>query len=118
MLDERDTSISTVRFMQNLAEHLRPYFPHYAGVLLDEVNGKRMTNEKWNRVAAILSSLAALPGTCFLPEEHEARNPALSAVVIAQKMAYVSFGNRRDSNQCLELVMYLIDDIQKRFKKE
>lgn len=117
MEELRDTqSAHVVRFMIRLGEHLRPTFPQYAGALMDEVQGKKMTNDKWNRVAAILSSLAALPGTTFRSEEHDARNPALSAVAIAQKMAAATFGGHRNVDQCYEFAVYLSDDIAPRLK--
>jgi hypothetical protein len=119
-MDERtaSTSAEVVRFMMLLAEHLRPIFPHYASALLDEVQGRRMTNERWNRVAAILASLAVLPGYLLGKEEHDARNPALSAVVIAQTMASATFGGRNDVRSCLELVHYMVEDLKRDLTSE
>lgn len=115
-MDERTVSTSTevVRFMVLLAGHLKPTFPHYAGALLDEVQGRKMTNERWNRVAAILASLAALPGYLFEQSEHDARNPALSAVVIAQKMASATFGGRNDVGLSLELARHIASELQEK----
>lgn len=116
-MEERDTqSAHVVQFMIRLGEHMRPTFPQYAGALLDEVQGKKMTNDKWNRVAAILSSLSSLPGVNFKQDEHDARNPALSAVAIAQKMAVATFGGHRNADQCYEFAVYLADDIASRLK--
>ena len=113
-MDERTVSTSTevVRFMTLLAGHLKPTFPHYAGALLDEVQGRKMPNERWNRAAATLASLAALPGHLLEGDEHAARNPALSAVVIAQKMAQATFGGRSDAEGCLDLAKYMADEIE------
>lgn len=114
-MDERtmlSTSTKVVGLMNFLAEHIKPTFPHYAGALMDEVQGKKMTNEKWNRVAAIIASLAALPGYHFGPEEHAARNPALSAVVVAQQMAQATFGGRNDVDSFLSLADHLADEIK------
>lgn len=118
-MEERDTaetSACVVRFMIRIGEHLRPTFPQYARALLDEIQGKRMTNDRWNRVAAILSSLAALPGCTFGQDEHDVRNPALSAVLIAQKMASATFGGRSDVKQCYDLAVYLVDEISPRLQ--
>jgi len=115
MEEQRVTqSAHVVKFMLRLGEHIRPTFPQYAGALMDEIQGKKMTNDKWNRVAAILSSLASLPGTTFRPEEHDVRNPALSAVAVAQKMAVATFGGQRNVDQCYEFAVYLSDEIAAR----
>jgi hypothetical protein len=117
-MDERETSEHVRAFMVDLAEHLKPVFPQYATALSGELFGTRLTNERWNRIAAILASMAALPGKCFGPEEHDARNPALSAVVIAQKMASVTFGGRRDAESSLSLVVHLADEIRERMQSK
>lgn len=114
-MDERtvaSTSTEVVQFMVFLSGHLKPTFPHYASALMDEVAGRKMTNERWNRIAAILSSLAALPGIHFGRDEHDARNPALSAVVVAQQMAAATFGGRNDVGNCLSLAVYVADEIK------
>lgn len=116
-MDERtitDTSETVRSFMQGLADHLKPTFPQYAAALGGELFGTKLTNDRWNRIAAILASLAALPGRHFKMYEHDARNPALSAIVIAQKMAAATFGGRRDVTSCLEIAQYLIDEISER----
>lgn len=113
-MDERATSDRIKLFMQELAEYLKPTFPQYAAALAHEVHGTRMTNERWNRVAAILASLAALPGACFVREEHDARNPALSSVVIAQQMAVATFGGDRNVESNLSLAAYIADEISER----
>lgn len=117
-MDERETSEHIRAFMVDLAEHLKPVFPHYAAALGGELFGTRLTNERWNRIAAILASLASLPGKHFGPEEHDARNPALSAVVIAQKMASATFGGRRDAESSLSLAAHLADEIKAQIQKE
>jgi hypothetical protein len=117
-MEERavQSSAHVVRFMVRLGEHLRPTFPQYAGALMDQIHGKKMTNDRWNRVAAILSSLAALPGTTFKQDEHDARNPALSAVVVAQRMASATFGGRNDVERCYDFAVYLSDEISPRLQ--
>lgn len=116
-MDLRSTSDEIRVFMEELVEHLKPVFPQYAAALASEIHGVKMTNERWNRIAAILASLAALPGRHFGQEEHDARNPALSAVVIAQKMASATFGGRCDIDSCLEIASFLAGDISQRFAK-
>jgi hypothetical protein len=111
-MDERETSEYLRSFMVDLSEHLKSVFPQYSSALSGELHGTRMTNERWNRIAAILASLAALPGRHFGQEEHDARNPALSAIVIAQKMASVTFGGRRDAESSMSLAVHLADEIR------
>lgn len=111
-MDERETSEHVRKFMLDLIEHLKPQFPSYAAALADQIHGTRMTNERWNRIAAILASLAPLPGRHFRQEEHDARNPALSAIVVAQKMASATFGGRRDAQSSLDLAVHLSDEIR------
>lgn len=115
-MDERDTSEQVRAFMQDLADHLKPVFPQYAAALGGELFGTKLTNERWNRIAAILASLAAIPGRHLGPAEHDARNPALSAIVIAQKMAHVSFGGRRDEADSLDLARYLVEQISEQIE--
>ncbi len=98
--------------MVRMAEYIRPVFPQYAGTLMDHVQGKKMTNDRWNAVAAILSSLGALPGRHFCELEHDTRNPALSAVVVAQKMAAITFGGRVDVEMTADFVEWLVKDIE------
>ncbi len=112
-MDITETSAYLGQFMLRLATHIEPHFPHYAIALRGEIHGRKLTNDRWNRIAAILSSLSALPGTCFGMEEHEARNPALSAVVIAQKMASATFGGR-NVDSYLDLAVYIADEITAR----
>lgn len=103
--------------MEDLVEHLKPTFPLYAAALASEIHGYRMTNERWNRIAAILASLAALPGRHLGQAEHDARNPALSAIVVAQKMASATFGGRNDVDSSLEIAEYMVEDIRTRIEK-
>lgn len=116
-MEERNHSLEVVQFMGRLAAHIRPIFPQYAAALVDEIQGKKMTNEKWNRVAAILASLAALPGVHFRQEEHDARNPALSAIAVAQKMAAATFGGRGDSKGSLEFATWYAKEIDEMISK-
>lgn len=115
-MDSRETSEQIRAFMQDLCEHLKPVFPQYAATLGNELFGTKLTNERWNRIAAILASLAALPGCHFGQAEHDARNPALSAIVIAQKMAYATFSERRDKGSTLDLALYLVEHIREQIE--
>jgi len=108
---DENTSAEVVRFMIRLAAHLKPRFPAYAGAILDEVQGKRMTNDKWNRLAAVLSSLAAIPGSHLTREDHDARNPALAAVVVAQQMAAATFGGRIDPKERADFALWYSKEI-------
>lgn len=118
-MDLTEANAKLSRFLLRLADHMGTHFPHYASCLRDEICGRKMTNERWNRIAAILSSLSSLPGVAFNQDEHDARNPVLSAIVIAQKMASATFGGGRiDVKMCLELCDFLIAEIDHRMSKE
>jgi len=78
-------------FMDRLAAFLAPHFPGHAAALRGEIVGRRLTTDRWNRIAAVLASLYAVPGQFLLPEQHDARNAALAAVMVAQKMAAAGF---------------------------
>ena len=110
-LDPEEASLHVKAFMMDMVGHLKPCFPYYATALAGELAGKKMTNDRWNRIQAILRSLAALPGTCFSREEHDARNPALSAVMVAQSMASYTFGGRGQSESTLSSAVYRADEI-------
>ena len=116
-MELQDFSVQAGRFMLRVAEHIRPHFPQYASTLADQVQGRKMTNDRWNAVAAVLSSLGALPGTHFRPEEHDSRNPALAAVIVAQKMAAATFGGRVDVPMTLDFVGWLIKEIEDRLNR-
>jgi hypothetical protein len=118
MDDIRSASDRVRVFMEELVEHLKPRFPLYAAALAAEIHGYRMTNERWNRIAAILASLAALPGRHFGQEEHDARNPALSAIAVAQKMAAVTFGGRNDVGTSLDTAIYMVEEIEERIERK
>lgn len=113
---DEEASLHVKAFMMDLAAHLKECFPYYAAALAGEVAGKKMTNDRWNRITAILSSLAALPGRFFTREEHDARNPALSAVTVAQAMASYTFGGRRSDPSTIEMAVWRSDEIWKELK--
>lgn len=100
--------------MLRLADHISGQFPQYAAALRAEIHGRKLTNDRWNRIAAVLASLGALPGTAFAETEHDARNPALTAIVIAQKMASATFGGRNDVDSCMDLAVFLADEVSAR----
>ncbi len=114
-MDLTEPNAKYSQFILRVADHLNTRFPQYASCLRDEIHGRKMTNDRWNNIAAILCSLAGLPGVAFNQSEHDVRNPALSAVVVAQKMASVTFGGGRvDVEMSLEFCDYIVAEIDER----
>lgn len=115
---DEEAALHVKTFMMDLVGHLKGCFPYYASALAGELAGKKMTNDRWNRITAILSSLAALPGRYLTREEHDARNPALSAVMVAQKMATYTFGGRGSGQRTMELAVWRADEIWDEIDKD
>lgn len=104
---------AAISLFRELVELLRLAFPHYAQALSGEISGTRMTEERWHRVAAVISSLHTLPGNAFNQTEHDVRNTALTAVPVAQKMAQACVGIR-DVDSCRAFVAWYAADIRGR----
>lgn len=79
----------------SVAEQIQPIYPHHAEALYGELVDTILTNERWNRIAALFASLSAIPGACLVGEEHDLRNLALSCVDVAKRMAHLAFGAKR-----------------------
>lgn len=113
MIEEAEASRITALFMREIATAIQPSFPHYAYAILDEIQRKpTVSNDRWNNVAAVLSSLGAVPGVALRSHEHARRNLALSAVVLAQKMAELTFGGRKNVRDKVRFVEWLIEDMR------
>lgn len=97
-------------FMERLAAFLDPHFPMHARLLRGETVGRRLTTDRWNRIAAALASLHAVPGAFLSPPQHSARNAALSAIVVAQKMAAAAF-SWRDPRAARDLAVWRAAEI-------
>lgn len=108
----RDRAITAVRlFTANLATWLDPRFPHHALAIRGELDRDRVTTDRWNRIAAILASLHAIPGDSLTVAEHTVRNVALAAVMVAQKMAAAGLGCTRDPDRCIDLAAWRAAEI-------
>lgn len=101
-----------------LADTIEPHFPHHAKCIRDEMlvwrlvdgtwssTARNMTDSRWNRLADIVCSMAAMPGR-FLPIE--ARHIRLSALCLAESaraMARHRFGGKRAFG-ALELAVHI-----------
>ena len=89
--DQATANAVVAEFMERLAAFIDPHFPMHATLLRGETVGRRLTTDRWNRIAAALASMHAVPGAFLRPEQHDARNAALDAVLVAQKMAAAGF---------------------------
>lgn len=118
MTEEERASVSeSVRlFMSALATWIEPRFPHQSSAIRQEL-GRRMTTDRWNRVAALLASLHAVPGITLVEAEHEVRNVALRAIVVAQKMAAAGLGCTRDPDGCVDFAAWLAAEIAVRMER-
>lgn len=114
-MDEGQAAANAVLlvFMDRLASLLRTSFPLHSAALRSEVVGTRLTTDRWHRVASVLASLYAVPGFPLGSAEHDARNIALAAVVVAQKMAAASFGGR-DPAGCRDLALWRANELSGR----
>lgn len=108
--DVASTSTAVVEMLVRLSALMRPLFPHHATALHVEVVGTKMTNDRWNRVAAALAAIYSVPGPALLDEEHAVRNLVLDCVVIAKKMAAVTFGGAV-VEQALDFVQFRMAEI-------
>jgi hypothetical protein len=114
--EERGLASESVRlFMTALATWIGPRFPHQSSAIRQELC-RRMTTDRWNRVAAQLASLHAIPGVALVQGEHDARNVALSAIAVAQKMAASGLGSTRDPDGCIDFAAWLSREIQARMR--
>ena len=113
--EERDSTTPQVRtFMGEFAGWISRYFPHHAAAIRQELGKSKMSSDRWNRIACLLSSLQCLPGPAMSQEEKDVRAEALSGVVIAQKMAAASLGCTRDPDACLDFAAYMTERTRKR----
>ncbi len=103
-------------FMTGLSDWLVPRFPHHAAAIRQELGRPVMTTDRWNRIACLLSSLYSVPGAALSPGEHDMRNVALAAVVVAQKMAAGSLGCTRDPDGCIDLAAWRAAEIGTRIR--
>lgn len=93
--------------MLTLADTLEPVFPHHAKCIRDEllkwtlVDGewkssrRVMTETRWNRLADVIGSMAAMPGTLLEQDSKHVRLRALCAAEAPRAMARVCFGGKR-----------------------
>lgn len=115
--EERAAASESVRlFMSALATWIEPRFPHQSSAIRQEL-GRRMTTDRWNRVAALLASLHAVPGVALVAAEHDVRNVALHAITVAQKMAAAGLGCTRDPDRCIDFAAWLAAEISARMKR-
>lgn len=104
-----------------LADRIEPFFPLHAKAIRDEMthwtlrddgtwegSPRKMTDSRWNRVADIICSLAALPGHLFSVEARHARLEALCRVEAPRAMARHYFGGQR-AEGALELAEWLME---------
>lgn len=116
--EERGSIRETVRlFMAGLASWIEPRFPHQAAAIRQELGRPRVTTDRWNRIAAVLASLHSVPGAGLGPDEHETRNAALAAIVVAQKMAAAGLGCIRDPDGCIDFAAWLAAEIRGRMAR-
>lgn len=102
--------------LERLASSMDVPFPMHAMALRGEVVGRRLTTDRWNRIAAVLASLHAVPGAFLTPAQHDVRNAALAAIVVAQKMAAAGFAWRNPGGS-REFAVWLADGIRGRLEK-
>lgn len=116
-MDAAQANSTVGGFMERLAAFLSPHFPLHAAALRGEVIGTRLTTDRWNRVAAVLASLHAVPGQFLDAAQHGARNAALSAIVVAQKMAAAGFV-WKDPGRMWEFATWLATEISGRMPQQ
>lgn len=100
-------------FIDRVAGVLKHSFPFHAAALRGEVIGTRLTTDRWNRIAALLASLHAVPGFTLGQREHDVRNLALAAIPVAQKMGAAGTGWRNPIG-CREVALWMADEISVR----
>lgn len=105
-----------------LSNLIEPFFPLQAKAVRDELTlwtmddsgewrgqPRRMTDSRWNRVADIICSLAALPGALLTLEANRARLKALCVAEAPRAMARHCFGGRH-SESALDLALFIVDE--------
>ncbi len=112
----QDATAITSSFMRRLASCMKPAFPHHGNALLGEVMDTRLTEERWQRVGNVLASLHSIPGVTLSPDEHAVRGIALSAIVVARKMAAANFGSRRPEDD-REFAVWYTNELSGRIDK-
>lgn len=112
-MEVADASREVVGFLVRLADRISGHFPHHAAALRGEIIGERLTNERWNRIAAILASFSSVPGATLCAEEHASRALALRAVAVTQKMAQARLSYREDPEYLGELATWMAREIDR-----
>ena len=102
MVDSKAISERVAQSLIGLAYRISLHFPHHGLALKEELEGRNLTNERWNRTAAILASLRALPGIALTNPEHKTRNIALGAIEIPRQMAVATFNIQNDDDSYFE----------------
>lgn len=108
--------------MMKVAERLKTFFPHHSKCMLDELlvwtmdenkewtsSPRNMTDQRWNRLADIICSMASLPGTAMPIEARHIRLSALCAGEAARAMARHRFGGKRAFG-ALELAVAIAEE--------
>ncbi len=106
-----ETVVRLQKFVVDVANYFRPSFPTHAAALKDAVIERKMNDDRWHRVLAILESFTAVPGVTLSPIEHIRRNVALSTAELAAIMAQIMFGGR-DVTRLLAFAEWLAADIK------
>ncbi len=112
-MEVADASREVVAFLVRLADRIAVHFPYHAAALRGEILGERLTNERWNRIAAILASFSSVPGATLSPEEHVAKALALRAVAVTQKMAQARLSYREDPVYLAEFAVWMAAEIDR-----
>lgn len=95
---------SAAAMLVSLADHIATTFPHHSSAIKGEVVGTRLTNDRWNRISAILRSLMTIPHDLLSFDEREARIKAISAVDATLRMAKITFGTKEPTEYDLSFV--------------
>lgn len=110
-MDVAEASVEAKGFMVRLADRLAGHFPYHAQALREQFLGTRLTDERWNRMAAVLAGLSAVPGAPLTADEHMTRALGLRAVVVGQKMAQARIGYKGDPEGTADFAIWLAREI-------
>lgn len=99
--------------MARLADWISPCFPHQSMAMRQEL-GRRMTADRWNRVAFLLASLHPIPGEGFTAHEHELRSMALAVIPVAQWMAAGTLGVTKYPDECFRSAAHRSSELDRK----
>lgn len=99
-----------------VAHQIQPIFPHHSEAIFGEIVDTVLTNERWNRVGKIISSIHSVPGVALVGLEHDCRNMLISCEALVTSMVTATTGIGR-TDEALRFVEWRTREVSGELQK-